>query len=85
MPFVEGESLRDRLEREAQLPIDAALQITREVADALAYAHSRGVIHHWADRPGHSGPALGRSGCAPPYRTADNTTRGRAGRSESPE
>ena len=45
MPFVEGESLRDRLNRERQLPLDDALQIAREVADALSYAHSRGVIH----------------------------------------
>ena len=45
MPFVEGESLRDRLEREPQLPLDDALQITREVADALAYAHSHDVVH----------------------------------------
>jgi len=45
MPFVEGESLRDRLEREKQLPVEEALRITREVADALQYAHGRGVIH----------------------------------------
>ena len=45
MPFVEGESLRDRLRREKQLPIEEALQISREVADALGYAHSRGVVH----------------------------------------
>jgi serine/threonine protein kinase len=45
MPYVEGESLRDRLTREKQLPLDDALQISREVADALSYAHSRGVIH----------------------------------------
>ncbi len=45
MPFVEGESLRDRLVREKQLPLDDALRITREVADALSYAHSRGVVH----------------------------------------
>ncbi|MDH3498215.1 MAG: serine/threonine protein kinase, partial [Gemmatimonadota bacterium] len=45
MPYVEGESLRDRLTREKQLPVDDALQIAREVADALSYAHSRGVIH----------------------------------------
>ena len=45
MPFVEGESLRDRLSREKQLPLDDALQISGEVADALSYAHSRGVIH----------------------------------------
>ena len=45
MPFVEGESLRDRLRRDARLPVDEALQITREVADALAYAHALGIIH----------------------------------------
>ena len=45
MPYVEGESLRDRLTRETQLPVDEALQVAREVADALAYAHSQGVIH----------------------------------------
>jgi len=45
MPFVEGESLRDRLIREKQLPVDDALQIAREVADALSYAHSRGLVH----------------------------------------
>jgi serine/threonine-protein kinase len=45
MPFVEGETLRGRLDRERQLPIAEALQITREVADALSYAHERGVVH----------------------------------------
>ena len=45
MPYVEGESLRERLEREKQLPLDDALQIAREVADALSYAHSHGVVH----------------------------------------
>jgi serine/threonine protein kinase/Flp pilus assembly protein TadD len=45
MPLVEGESLRDRLTRQKQLPIDEALTIAREVADALGYAHQRGVIH----------------------------------------
>jgi len=45
MPYVEGESLRDRLDREKQLPIDDALRIANEVADALQYAHERGVIH----------------------------------------
>ena len=45
MPFVEGASLRDCLTRDKQLPLDAALQITREVADALVYAHARRVIH----------------------------------------
>src|SRR5216117_4134596 len=45
MPYVEGESLRERLSREKQLPLDDALQIAREVADALSYAHSLGVVH----------------------------------------
>ena len=45
MPYVEGESLRDRLNREGQLPLDDALQIVGEVADALAYAHAQGVVH----------------------------------------
>jgi len=45
MPYVEGESLRDRLRRERELPIDDALQITREVAGAIAYAHGHGVVH----------------------------------------
>lgn len=45
MPFVEGESLRDRMAREGPLPVPEALQVAREVADALAYAHGRGVVH----------------------------------------
>jgi serine/threonine-protein kinase len=45
MPFVDGESLRDRIGREKQLPIDDALCIAREVGDALQYAHGHGVIH----------------------------------------
>ena len=45
MPFIEGESLRSRLERENQLPIADAISIAREVADALEYAHKHGVIH----------------------------------------
>jgi hypothetical protein len=45
MPYVEGESLRQRLDRERQLPVDVALDIAREVAEALAYAHGRGVVH----------------------------------------
>lgn len=45
MPFVEGESLRDRLNREKQLPLEDALQIAGEVADALSYAHRHDVVH----------------------------------------
>ena len=45
MPYIEGVSLRDRLTRERHLPLDDALRLSREVADALSYAHSRGVIH----------------------------------------
>lgn len=45
MPFVGGQSLRDRLNRENQLPLEDALKITREVSDALAYAHSCDVVH----------------------------------------
>jgi eukaryotic-like serine/threonine-protein kinase len=45
MPYVPGESLRDRLNREKQLSLADALQIGREVADALSYAHAHGVIH----------------------------------------
>ena len=45
MPFIKGESLRDRLEREGQLPIDDAVQIALEVAEALGHAHAAGVVH----------------------------------------
>ncbi|HVT37774.1 MAG TPA: serine/threonine-protein kinase, partial [Gemmatimonadaceae bacterium] len=45
MPVVEGESLRDRLMREKRLPIEEAIRIVREAADALAYAHAHQVIH----------------------------------------
>jgi eukaryotic-like serine/threonine-protein kinase len=45
MPFVEGESLRDRLQREKQLPIPDAIRLASEVAAALDYAHRHGVIH----------------------------------------
>jgi len=45
MPYVEGESLRARLNRVGPLPVHEAIQITREVADALDYAHDRGVVH----------------------------------------
>jgi serine/threonine-protein kinase len=45
MPFVEGETLADRLARETQLPVEDALGVTNEVAGALGYAHARGLVH----------------------------------------
>ncbi|NNG17427.1 MAG: protein kinase, partial [Gemmatimonadales bacterium] len=45
MPFVEGETLADRLAREVQLPLADALRVTSEVAGALGYAHARGLVH----------------------------------------
>ena len=45
MPFVEGESLRTRLQREGELPIPDVVRVLREVAGALAYAHRRGIVH----------------------------------------
>ena len=45
MPYVEGESLRARLEREKQLPVDEAVRIATAIAGALDYAHRHGVIH----------------------------------------
>jgi len=45
MPYVEGESLRDRLDREHQLPVDEAVKITTDLAEALDYAHRHEVIH----------------------------------------
>ena len=45
MPYVEGETLGDRLARERQLPVDEAVKITSDVASALGYAHEHGVVH----------------------------------------
>jgi serine/threonine-protein kinase len=45
MPYVEGESLSARLKREGELPVPEALRYAREVAEALAYAHKRGIVH----------------------------------------
>jgi serine/threonine-protein kinase len=46
MPYVDGESLRQRLVRETQLPIEDAVRLAREVADALESAHAHGIVHH---------------------------------------
>ncbi len=45
MPYIEGETLRGRLTREKQLPIDDAVRLTKEVASALEFAHKRGIVH----------------------------------------
>ena len=45
MPFVEGGSLRDRIDDEGRLPVDEAIRITGEIAEALSHAHERGVVH----------------------------------------
>ena len=45
MPWIQGETLRAKLDRETQLGVDEAVRITRDVADALDYAHRHGVIH----------------------------------------
>jgi len=45
MPYVEGESLRDRIKREGKLPVPEAVEILREMADGLSYAHARGIVH----------------------------------------
>src|SRR6266404_7339281 len=45
MPYIDGESLRARLEREQRLPLDQAVRIALEVGDALSYAHGQGIIH----------------------------------------
>src|ERR1041385_7374316 len=45
MPFVEGESLHDRLQRETELPVEDAVRIAREVAEALAHPHARNIVH----------------------------------------
>ena len=45
MPYIEGETIREKLTRETQFGIEEAVRITREIADALDYAHRRGIIH----------------------------------------
>ena len=45
MPHIEGESLRERIDREKQLGVDDSVAITQKVADALDYAHEHGVVH----------------------------------------
>ncbi|MCZ6916019.1 MAG: serine/threonine-protein kinase [Gemmatimonadetes bacterium] len=45
MPYIEGHSLREKLNREGELSIEEAVHILREIADALSYAHGKGVVH----------------------------------------
>jgi len=45
MPYLSGDSLRARLQREGELPVDVAVHVLRQVLDALAYAHSQGIVH----------------------------------------
>ncbi len=45
MPYIEGETLRQRIEKEGELPVTETVRIVREVVDALAFAHSHGVVH----------------------------------------
>ncbi len=46
MPYVNGQSLRDRIAREGELPVHEAVRLLIEITDALAFAHSQGVVHH---------------------------------------
>src|SRR6185369_4496655 len=45
MPFIDGESLRSKLSRTIQLPINETVRLLQEIADALSYAHTRGIVH----------------------------------------
>jgi serine/threonine-protein kinase len=45
MPYIEGESLREKISKEGELPINDAVRILREVVDALAHAHKQSVVH----------------------------------------
>ncbi len=64
MPYVEGETLRDRIDREKQLPVGEALALASKVAGALQHAHEHGVIHRdiKPTRPSPGGPELAQTG-----------------------
>ena len=77
MPYVEGESLRDRLDREKQLGVQDSVTITQKVADALDYAHEHGVVHRDI-KPGNI--LLSERGRAAHRRLRDRAGRGSGGR-----
>ena len=89
MPYVEGESLRDRLRREVQLPVDEAVRIAREVAEALDYAHRarrRAPRHQAREHPAHRGGSalvadfgIAKALAAPGARAADRRPASRVG------
>ena len=89
MPYVEGESLRDRLIREGELPVPEALRILTEVTDALAYAHGRGVVHRDIKPENvmlsgrHAQPNLGAQAAGSGWRSSRNP--GRLAGPPSPE
>ncbi len=64
MPYVEGETLRDRIDREKQLPVDESVALASKVAGALQHAHEHGVIHRdiKPTRPSPGGPELAQTG-----------------------
>ena len=64
MPFIDGQSLQQRLEREGRLPLAEVVTIVREVADALAYAHANGMVHRGTSRRSSASP-IRRSGGLP--------------------
>jgi serine/threonine-protein kinase len=78
MPFAEGETLRSRLEREGRMPVDVALRLAREMADALEYAHARGGTVAREERAGDG------AGDAPPRRGTVSRRRGRARDGQAP-
>src|SRR5262249_7326962 len=78
MPYIKGESVKQRIARERQLPVSDALQIAREAADALSYAHAAGVVDR-ASKPGNNLLAAGHAvvadfGIARAIGTGDTTT-----------
>lgn len=60
IPFVDGETLKRRLDREGALPVEDAISIAAEIADALAYAHERGFVHRDV-KPSNIMPAHGQA------------------------